>query len=233
MEEDFSELSTFLLIKRYKSEQDKNSSNAIELERLIRKDLNLSTDIDFSSSEIQDKLSKIVRESKRKNERFINITSWIFIALTGLSLLGSGCSLMTISSTSKMLPKVESMFSESINPIAKFMLENQILLTVFSFILLLAALIVSVGVLYRTEIARKIAIILLGFKIVQNFAEPLLVKFVYPSFHDLKFDVPKSIGEGMYQTSIIMSVFFSIIFIAIYGWLIYKLTSTEIKEEFS
>jgi hypothetical protein len=233
MEEDFSEFSTYLLIKRYKSEQDKNSPKAIELERLIRKDLNLSTDIDFSSTEIQDKLNKIFRESNRKNEKFITITAWIFIALTGLGLLGSGCSLMSVSSTSKLLPKVESMLSENINPIAKFMIENQILLSVFSFILLFIMLIVSVGVLYRSNIARKIAVILLVFKIAQNFVEPLLIKYVYPSFHDLKIDVPKSIADGMYQASIIMSIFFSIIFIVVYGWLIYKFTSPEITEEFN
>ena len=35
-----------------------------------------------------------------------------------------------------------------------------------------------------------------------------------------------------YDTSLVMSLLFSIIFILIYGWLVYKFTSPEIKEEF-
>ncbi len=233
MEESYSELSIYLLIKRYQSEQDKKSPKAIELEKLIKEDLNYSDNIDLLSTEIQDKLDKIVHEQKRKNNNFINITSWIIIALTGLSLLGSGCSLVSISSTSNFLPKVDFMFSENINPITKFMLENQTLLIIFSFILLFVILIVAVGVLYRSNFARKVAVILLVFKIAQNFVAPILIKYVYPSFHELKFDVPKSIADGMYQTSIIMSVFLSIIFIIIYGWLIYKFTTPDIKEEFN
>lgn len=233
MEENYSEFSTYILVKRYQEETDKKSPKAVELEKLIRDDLGFSDDVNLIAPEIQDKLNKLVRESKRRSEKFINITSWIFIALILLSLLNSSCSLMTISSTSKFLPNIESMLNENINPIAKFILENQALITILSFIVLSIMLVVLVGILYRSNLARKIGIILLVYKIAQNFAEPLLVKYVYPSLHDLKFDVPKPIADLAYQTSLVVSAFVSVIFIVIYGWLIYKFTSPEIKEEFN
>ena len=233
MEENYSEFSTYILVKRYQEETDKKSPKAVELEKLIRDDLGFSDDVNLIAPEIQDKLNKLVRESKRRSEKFINLTSWIFIALILLSLLNSSCSLMTISSTSKFLPNIESMLNENINPIAKFILENQALITILSFILLSIMLVVLVGILYRSNLARKIGIILLVYKIAQNFAEPLLVKYVYPSLHDLKFDVPKPIADLAYQTSLVVSAFVSVIFIVIYGWLIYKFTSPEIKEEFN
>jgi len=233
MEENYSEYSTYLLVKRYQAEPDKKSTKAVELEKLIRDDLGFSDDVDLLAPEIQDKLNKLVRESKRRSEQFINITSWILIALILLSLFNSGCSLMTISSASKFLPNIESMLNENINPVARFILENQIPITILSFILLGFMLFVLVGVLYRSDTARKMGIILLVSKIAQNFAEPLLVKYVYPSLHDLKFDVPKPIADLTYQTSLVMSAFVSVIFIVIYGWLIYKFTTPEIKEEFN
>jgi len=232
MEEKYSELSTYLLIKRYQAEQDKNSTKAIELDKLIREDLKIPESMDLLSNDIQEKFNKIVGTEKRKNEKFINITAWIFIIILGASLLGSGCGLMSMNSTSRLLPKIDSLYSENISPIFRFFIEHQMLITVISFVISLVMFFIAIGILYRSDFARKIGIAFLIYEIVKAFASPLLVKYVYPSIRDFNYQIPQSMRDSMYNTSIVMSLFLSIIFILIYGWLIYKFTSSEITEEF-
>jgi len=214
MDYDFSELSTYLIVKRYLSQPDKNLPEAIELEKAIRANLNYNDEVDFSSFEVRDRLSKIVRKEKEKIEKFINITSWIVIILLGISFIN----------------RISTLISD---PIAKFIIENQTTITIVSILLIILMLIVSVGVLRRSNLARKLAIVFLAYKIIQNFLEPIMVKFVYPSLHDLKIDVPKSIADSMYQTSVVFSVLISVVFILLYGWLIYKFSNQEIIEEFT
>ena len=105
MSEKYSELSAYLLIKRYQAQQDKNSPQAVELDKLIRNDLDISPDIDLMSDDIQDRFNNIVRSEKRKSEKFINVTAWIFIVITGLSFWGSGCGLMSLGMTSKYITR--------------------------------------------------------------------------------------------------------------------------------
>ena len=232
MDYDFSELSTYLIVKRYLSQPDKYLPEAIELEKAIRANLNYNDEVDFSSFEVRDRLSKIVRKEKEKIEKFINITSWIVIILLGISFINRISTLISDPIASRFNNKINSLYSENINPIAKFIIENQTTITIVSILLIILMLIVSVGVLRRSNLARKLAIVFLAYKIIQNFLEPIMVKFVYPSLHDLKIDVPKSIADSMYQTSVVFSVLISVVFILLYGWLIYKFTSQEITEEF-
>ena len=232
MEEKYNELTTYQLIKKYRTIKEKGSSKAKELENLIRNDLKLSDDADFLSVDVENQLSEYVRKSRLKNEKFINITAWIFIVLTGLSFLGSGCGLISSDFDAKLSKFVESQLFKIINPFMQFFLEHHLLISIVSTLFFALAFFVSVGILYRSNSARKLAIIFLIIKIIQNFIEPILVKYVYPTVYDLKYDLPKSVAESMYKSSVIMSVFLSVIFIILYSWLIYKFSSPEIKEEF-
>ncbi|MGA8265560.1 MAG: hypothetical protein WB779_14045, partial [Ignavibacteriaceae bacterium] len=71
MEERYNELTTYQLIKKYRTIKEKESPEAKELENLIRNDLKLSANADFNSIEVHNQLSEIVRKSRLKNERFI------------------------------------------------------------------------------------------------------------------------------------------------------------------
>ena len=71
MEEKYSELSTYLLIKRYQAEQDKNSTKAIELDKLIREDLKIPESMDLLSNDIQEKFNKIVRTEKKRMKNLL------------------------------------------------------------------------------------------------------------------------------------------------------------------
>jgi hypothetical protein len=232
MEERYNELTTYQLIKKYRTIKEKESPEAKELENLIRNDLKLSANADFNSIEVHNQLSEIVRKSRLKNERFINIIAWIFIALTGLSFLGSGCSLIRSDFDAKLSKFVDSQLFKNINPYMQFMLQHHLLITIIGSLFFVLAFFASVGILYRSNLARKVAIIFLIIKIIQNFLEPILVKYVYPTVYDFKYDLPKSVADSMYKSSVIMSVFLSAVFIILYSWLIYKFNSPEIKEEF-
>lgn len=232
MEEDYGELSTYLLIKRYRAIKDKDSAEAKELENLIRDDLNLSAEMDFGSEYGRKQISDFVRTSKSKIEKFINITAWIFIILTGLKFTGSGCGLIGSDFNAKLSEFVSSRVFSHINPYMQFLLQHYLLITVVNTLFFLFAFFVCIGVLYRSNLARKLAIVILIIKIIENFIQPVLVKYVYPSAYDFRYKLPKSVVDGMYQSSLVMSVLLSVVFISLYGWLIYKYTSPEIKEEF-
>ena len=232
MSEKYSELSAYLLIKRYQAQQDKNSPQAVELDKLIRNDLDISPDIDLMSDDIQDRFNNIVRSEKRKSEKFINVTAWIFIVITGLSFLGSGCGLMSLGITSRYMSRLAPYLTENAHPIFKFIIDNHILLQVISFFLSFGMFIVSIGILYRSDLARKFGITFLIYEIARACISPLMVKFVYPSIRSYGSEIPPTLFNSMYEASIAMSLLFSVIFIAIYGLLIYKFTSPEIKEEF-
>jgi hypothetical protein len=231
--ENINELSTYLLIKKYQAEKDRQSSTALEIAKIIREDLKISEEVDLNSIEIQNRFSNIVLNEKKKNEKFINITAWIFIIITGLSFVGNGCGLLTKNLSLMISTTSDKLMNNSINPIIRFYIENHVLFVVISVIFSFAVFITSIGILYRSEIARKVAIIFLGIKILENFIQPLLVRYVYPTFSDMGINIPQQMADSMYKFSFFASAFLSIVFIIIYGWLIYKYTTPEIKEEFS
>ncbi len=232
MEENFRKLSTYLLAKRYQAEQDKSSAKAIELDKLIHEQLKISGNVDLSSNEIQDKLNEIIRAGKRKAEKFINVTAWIFIILTGVKFLGSIYGLMSLNTVSRHLPEINSMHLENISPFLKFIFGNLTLITMFAFVISLAMFSTAIAVLYRYDFARKAGIIFLIYEIIKAVISPFLMMHIYPKIHNLSYKIPKSMIDSMYGTSIVFSLFFSVIIIAVYGWLIYKFTSPEIKEDF-
>ncbi len=90
----------------------------------------------------------------------------------------------------------------------------------------------AIAVLYRYDFARKAGIIFLIYEIIKAVISPFLMMHIYPKIHNLSYKIPKSMIDSMYGTSIVFSLFFSVIIIAVYGWLIYKFTSPEIKEDF-
>lgn len=227
MKESLQDLPTYSLIKRYLSEPDKISPHSLEISNIIKEDLNLPVTFNLASEEGVRKLNEVLYTTKNKNEKFLNITAWIFIIWGGIGFLSSILSLTfnpAAATANILLPEA--------NRFLDFMIRYQVLISVISILISLAMLVAFAGVLYRSEIARRIAVLVILLKIVQNFAEPLLVKYVYPGLKELNPEIPSAISSSMRQASLVMSLFVSIVCIVIYGWLIYKLTSPEIKEEF-
>ena len=177
----------------------------------------------------------LVRKYKTEHDKinkFINISAWIFIVLTGIylsSFISEGIHSLY---GPKIGPNIQDFYSGELNPIYKFWIENPTLFYFISLILVSAMFAASIGVLMRSNFARKFAVILLGFKIFMNFVEPLLIKFVFPSAHNLAYPIPGLDADSIHQSSIFFSLIINVIFICIYGWLIYKYTSQEIVEEF-
>ncbi|MEJ2617825.1 MAG: hypothetical protein P8Z35_22915 [Ignavibacteriaceae bacterium] len=231
MEEHITKLSTYILAKRYQAEQDKSSAKAVELDRLLRDKLSIPANIDLLSTEIQDKLNEIIRAGKQKAEKFVNVTAWIFIVLTGLKFLGSIYGLMSMNTVSEHLHEINSLHLENI-PFLNFIFGNLVLITMFAFVISLAMFSTSIGVLYRYNLARKAGIIFLIYEIVKAVVSPFLLMYIYPNIRNLNYKIPKSIVDTTYGSSIAISLFFSIVIIVIYWWLISRFTSPEIKEEF-
>ena len=230
--EDYTGYSTYLLVKKYLTQDDKNSAEAREIEKLLVEDLNLSKRTDFSTSAIQEKLTKIYNGENQKIAKFIKISAWVFIVLTGFQVLKAISSGLFQGIGSDGIFQIKNFFSGNLNPMLEFYIQHPTLFYFLSLVIILAMLLTSIGVLYKYDLARKIGVVFLGYKILQNIVEPLLVKFIYPNPNDLAISIPKSIADSIYQSTILISLFGSIIFIIIYGWLLYKYTNQDIVSEF-
>ena len=231
MEEHITKLSSYILAKRYQAEQDKSSAKAVELDKQLHEKLSIPANIDLLSTEIQDKLNEIIRAGKQKAEKFINVTAWIFIVLTGLKFLGSVYGLMSINTVSEHLTEINSLHLEKI-PFLKFIFGNLALITMFAFVVSLAMFITAIGVLYRYDFARKAGIIFLIYEMIKAVISPFLLMYIFPNIRNLNYKIPKSIIDSTYGSSIAVSLFFSVIIIIVYWWLISRFTSPDIKEEF-
>ena len=231
--EDLSDYSSYLLIKKYLAQNDKGSAQAKEIEKLLIEDLNLSKGTDFSSSTMQEKLNEIYKDEKQKIEKFIKISAWIFIVITGSQVLGAIYNgIIQVIGFKNIFP-IKNFFIGELNPLFEYYIQHPILFYFLSLFIIMVMFISSIGVLNKSNLARKFGVALLVYKILGNLLEPLLVKYVYPSAQNLAISVPKYFADSMYQTSIMMSLIGSIVFIIIYGWLLYKYTSQDIVSEFN
>ncbi len=179
----------------------------------------------------------VIKENETQKSIFVTVVAWIFIAATGFGTL---ITLLQNIMITTMFPMAE--MQEAFNNqdefkdmpfFAKFLFEHFQFYFLFMFFLTTATLATSIGLLKRKNWVRKTFIFILGFGIL--FA---LGGFVI----QLSFFDPMSQGLSEEQIPVeftrmmtIMKIFMFIITAAItgvFGWIIKKLLSKHIVEEF-
>ena len=177
---------------------------------------------------------------------FVTVVAWIFIILSGfatfISLLQN---LMVGYMPRDMFDSAmqDSTFARVMPPAARFMFSHLQLLVLCTFILTGLMLAASIGLLHRRNWARLVFIGLLGLGIVYNLAGLVLqqsmlssmtsqVPFAAASNADSTFrSTAQQFDQMMAGFRVVMYVV-TIGFAVLFGWIIAKLLSRPIREEF-
>ena len=184
--------------------------------------------------------------SARPKSTFVTVVAWIFIILSGfatfISLLQN---LMVGFMPRDMFDSAmqDSTFTHVMPPAARFMFSHLRLLFLCFFILTALTLAASIGLLQRRNWARLLFIGLLGLGIVYNLAGLVLQQSMLPSMTsqfplDSTFSADSTFRATAQQFDQMMAGFRVVMYVvtigfaALFGWIIAKLLSRPIREEF-
>ena len=166
---------------------------------------------------------------------FVTVLAWIFIALSGL---GTFIALLQNIVINTVFPfeQMSSTLTQDPNtpPMAIFMFEHLRLLFFAFLAVSTATLVVAIGLLRRRNWARLTFVAFLALSIVWNVAGLFLQHAMMGSMPPLPKAPPEfaqdfqAMASRIFIVGVVMSVGFSVL----YGWLIKRLLSPQIRAEF-
>ncbi len=177
---------------------------------------------------------------------FVTVVAWVFIILSGFATLISLLQNIMVG----VMPRdmfnsaiQDSTFARVMPPSGRFVFSHLQLLVLCFFILCALTLGSSIGLLRRRNWARLIFIGLLGFGIVYNVAGLVLQQSMMSSMTsqfpldsafsaDSTFRATTQQFDQMMASFRIVMVVITVGFCALFGWIITKLVSRPIREEF-
>lgn len=167
---------------------------------------------------------------------FVTVVAWIFIVLAGFSTLMSAAqNVMFAMIGFGEFPPPTGAEAEQMPPFFRFMLQNM-RLVMLSFLLLSAATLVSaIGLLRRRNWARLVFIAIMALGIAWNIAG-LAVQ--YTMFGVMNEGPPgmspefRADFDRMASTMLVVMTVFSLAFSALFAWIIKRLMSRAVREEF-
>jgi hypothetical protein len=173
---------------------------------------------------------------QQKKSNFVNVLAWIFIALSGFATL---ISILQNIMISVMFPIDEmnkafegAQAQEQIPYFAKFMFAN-IRFFFLSFLAISGTTFVSaIGLLKRKNWGRIIFMVIMGFGICWNIFSLVLQNLMFTSFPDFPQGEMSSQFNTMMNVMKIFTFVFAVGLSYLFGWIIYKLSSFKIKNEF-
>jgi hypothetical protein len=163
---------------------------------------------------------------------FVTVFAWIMIVINGFGLFISVLQNIIVAFVFR-LDEFNTAFKDMGDMpegFPRFIMKNIRMLLPLLGVFILFAFISSIGLLKRKEWARKSFLFLLGFGILYTIAGTVFqFIFMKSMFHGT--DIP---SEFNFISSFFMifMIIFSLGFIFLFGWLLKKLSSVKIKEEF-
>ena len=175
---------------------------------------------------------------------FVTVLAWIFIGLGGLSTLMSVAQYIMFNfmmSIGQMQDAMNGATTRAdLPPTAEFMFGHFRQLIGAFFLLSLITLIASFGLLRRWNWARLVFICLMALGIVWNLAGLVLQRVVMSSMLSTMPMLPPNASpdfraqfESMMTGMQILAGIFALGFSILFGWIIKRLMSTEIRREFA
>jgi len=184
--------------------------------------------------------------SARPKSTFVTVVAWIFIILSGFATFISLLQNLMVGFIPRDMfdsAMQDSTFTHVMPPAARFMFSHLQLLILCFFILTALTLAASIGLLQRRNWARLLFVGLLGLGIVYNLAGLVLQQSMLSSMTS-RFPLDSAISaDSTFRTTaqqfdqmmagfrVVMYVV-TIGFAALFGWIIAKLLSRPIREEF-
>ncbi len=180
--------------------------------------------------------NKLVTENSKS--AFVTVLAWIGIVFSGI---GTFIAIIQNIMFGFLMPKlpIEQLLNEhnssvQIPEITRFMFRHFDLLFLIALLVSLFALIASIGLLKRKNWARIAFITMLAIGIVLNLLSLALQQISMQQL-PLPLDAPVELQpqmETMMGVMSIVSIIFGLAFTALYGWIIWKLRSPKIINEF-
>lgn len=170
---------------------------------------------------------------------FITVLAWIFIVFAGFTTVISLLQTILISVMLRSDEMQSSMHQtqnyQEMPTYAKFFFDSpQVIFGAF-FVVCLLTLISAIGLLRRKNWARIVFIGLMGLGIVWNVVAAVFPIVMMSSFQSLPENTPSDYADSfqtMQNVIMIGSFIFAIAFAVLFGWIIKRLVSAEIRREF-
>ena len=179
---------------------------------------------------------QVINPMQKSN--FVTMLAWVFIAFAGFATF---ISLMQNIMVSLLIPldklqeAITSAGAKEQVPAAFIFLFSYVRLFLFSFLIVSSlTLITSIGLLKRKNWARIVFIAIMMFGILWNIAGVLFQQFVFTSFPKMpvRTDVPVPNFEVFLTVIKVFSAVIAAGLSVLFGWIIKKLTSPDIRQEF-
>ena len=171
---------------------------------------------------------------------FVTVLAWVFIGLSGFAALMSIAQYAMFGMMMSLGPMRDAMNDAQtrgdIPPAFVFMFGHFHQLIGAFALLSLVTLIASVGLLKRRNWARLLFIFLMALGIAWNFAGVFLQRLILSRMPMLPPDKPPDFRgqfESMMAAMQVVGVVFALGFGVLYGWIIYRLLSAQVRSEFS
>ena len=170
---------------------------------------------------------------------FVTTIAWIFIVIAGFATLMSAVQNLMIALVFPLDDMQNAMRqANKAHPLpwfAKFMFENVRILFATFLVLSATTLIAAIGLLRRKNWARILFVGIMGLGVLWNLGG-LSVPYLMSSFPPLPPNTSSDFRdhfETMQRVIVVVSVIAAIAFAVLFGWIIKRLTSADIKREFS
>lgn len=177
-------------------------------------------------------------ENKLQKSTFVTALAWIFIVLTGFSTFMTAAQniMVRLMFTDSQMHKMQSQSqaSEQIPAVAQFMLNHFDLFFLAAFLISLTMLVAAIGLLKRKNWARLTFIIILTLGIIWNLAG-IFIQQIFMSDIPLDANTPEEFRkhwETMHTFMTIFTIVFALLITSLFGWIIRKLMSPPIVNEF-
>lgn len=188
-------------------------------------------------------MSSAVSPTPAERSDFVTLLAWVFIGLSGLATLMATFEYMMVNFVMSMGQMQDAMNDAKARgdfpPGAEFMLDHVRQLMAAFFLLSLVTLVASVGLLKRWNWARLLFICLMALGIAWNlaglFLQRLMMSTVLSSMPMMQPNMPPDFRaqlESMMTGMQVMGAIFALGFSVLFGWIIKRLMSAEIRREF-
>ena len=188
-------------------------------------------------------MSSTQRRPPAEHSDFITLLAWVFIGLSGLATLMGMAQYMMINFMMSIGQMQDAMNAAKARgdfpPAAEFMLGHIRQFIGAYFVLSLITLVASIGLLKRWNWARLVFICLMALGIVWNFAglvlQRVMMSTMLSSIPMLPPNMPPDFRaqlESMMSGMQIVGAIFALGFCVLFGWIIKRLMSAEVRREF-
>lgn len=175
-------------------------------------------------------------EEKQKST-FVTVVAWIFIVLGGFSTfmtLLQNIMLFFLFPRDEMRQQMNSPeFTEQTPAFFQFMFSYFDMFFLLAFVVSLTAFVSAIGLLKRYNWARIVFIALMALGIIWNLGGVVLQFTVFPSMQEMGGQAPPPEFQMMQNVIMAVSLVMALAFSLLFGWIIKKLMSVPITEEFA